>query len=86
MLEFPFGTHIDEPMRIIANQELSADDEVTISYIDLGLPIHRRSRVLAIRGVNHICDACNGQNRDDRWSARHGCAQDGLVPLAGEYG
>jgi len=94
----PFGTAVDQPLRVQAIDPLYAGQEVrsrvviavglltqlTISYLGAGIPLHKRTRALASYGFSHDCNWCKLEPVDYRWAIHHvGCARGGFVPLAG---
>ena len=82
---FPYGTHVPDSLRVIARSDINPGEEITVSYVDLGLPLYKRTDVLSTFGIQHArCEHCVEVQSDIRWMGRHGCAGDGLVPIRGE--
>jgi hypothetical protein len=82
---FPYGTHVPDSLRVVANSDINPGEEITVSYVDLGLPLYKRTDVLSTFGIQHArCEHCVEVQSDIRWMGRHGCAGDGLVPIRGK--
>lgn len=64
---------------------MDEDSEVTLSYCNLGLPVHLRADDLEPYGFTHEeCEGCEETKRDARWMARHACEFGGRVQIMSE--
>ncbi|WVQ79660.1 hypothetical protein IAT38_001760 [Cryptococcus sp. DSM 104549] len=81
---FPSGPTAEGGMRVISREWLGAGEEVTISYVDDGLPLFERETFITQSGFVHQpdCAMCSTEQVDIRWAGRHvGCKKSGLVPI-----
>nr|XP_019007533.1 uncharacterized protein I206_07795 [Kwoniella pini CBS 10737]OCF46314.1 hypothetical protein I206_07795 [Kwoniella pini CBS 10737] len=70
-------------MKFVASRSIKPGKEVTISYLELCLPIHLRQDSLEVYGFDHsTCSLCADTPLDPRWTALHlDCLKNGRIPL-----
>ncbi|WWD17005.1 hypothetical protein CI109_101441 [Kwoniella shandongensis] len=84
MVVFPVGPTTKMGMRLVALSPIAPGQEVTISYIDRGLPRYLRDNALLPFGFEHdnACTSCLERVVDLTWAVRHKkCEGQGLIPL-----
>ncbi|WWC62198.1 uncharacterized protein I303_104793 [Kwoniella dejecticola CBS 10117] len=81
---FPLSPVGKNAMRLVATSSIQPGEEITLSYVDLCLPIHLRHEALEVFAFDHsTCSTCSNIPVDPRWTALHAsCLKGGHIPLS----